>query len=118
VAEKLIVNGEMRRLPMRAMLVGGVFAAIGPTGPASAQQAEAPDERDEIVVTAMRGERRLIDVPADVTVKDVKWAIGACTGLSIYGTYVDRRSETPSVFALDAAARPINVFGGRRAFNG
>jgi outer membrane receptor protein involved in Fe transport len=48
----------------------------------------------------------------------VKWAIDARTDLSIYGTYLDRRSETPSVLPLDDAGQPIAVFGGRRAFNG
>ncbi len=48
----------------------------------------------------------------------VQWAIGSRTDLSLYGTYLDRRSETPSVLPLDASGRPIPVIGGRRAFNG
>lgn len=48
----------------------------------------------------------------------IKWAIGPRTDLSLYGTYLDRRSETPSVLPLDASGRPIAVIGGRRAFNG
>jgi outer membrane receptor protein involved in Fe transport len=51
--------------------MGGVYVVTGAPSPASAQEVADPDARDEIVVTATRGERRLVDVPADVTVKDI-----------------------------------------------
>ncbi|KQN36432.1 hypothetical protein ASG37_12495 [Sphingomonas sp. Leaf407] len=46
------------------------------------------------------------------------WSLDARTDVSLYGTYLDRRSETPSVLPLDARGQPIDVAGGRRAFNG
>lgn len=55
---------------LRPMLLGG-FVAYAVAVPASAQTAaRANDPVDaEIVVTATRSEERLVDVPADVTVK-------------------------------------------------
>ncbi|MET0270107.1 MAG: TonB-dependent receptor [Sphingomonas sp.] len=48
----------------------------------------------------------------------LKWDITPRTTLSLYGTYLDRASQTPSVLPLDAEGRPIDVAGGRRAFLG
>ncbi len=59
------------------------------------------------------GARRQLNLFAKLS-----WSLSDRTTLSAYGSYLDRRSETPSVFPLDANGKVLPVNGGRRAFNG
>lgn len=45
-------------------------------------------------------------------------AAGPDTEVTLYGSYLDQLAETPSVIPLLEDGTPVDVFGGRRAFNG
>ncbi|KTR83739.1 hypothetical protein NS277_07150 [Novosphingobium barchaimii] len=59
------------------------------------------------------GRRRLLNLFARLI-----WSLGDRTTVSLYGSYLDRKSETPSVLPLDTDGQLIPVVGGLRGFNG